>query len=309
MTHYMPEDDREAAEMLRQVNERLTDLEEQNTAETTPNVLRSTDEGVAVDDSVTATTGATTQFVWDQTRWDTVRTWDGTGSYALAFAAPDLINVANADDINTGGPYSNRTISWRFSPNNVAPANPQVIYEQGGGLRGYGLYVYNSRAWVAAWNKDSTQTTAEWETHLSSTTTLTNGETYHIALVQKDATDTPTDGVLRLVLDGVQETTGTGANVYAHSGDIVIGTGGNTSTTTGTNEGFAGVIDEGRIYNAGLTESQLADEYEYGTMFAGLVARWPFDEGSGTTAIDVVRDHDGTITGATYTDPLFPATA
>jgi len=70
-----------------------------------------------------------------------------------------------------------------------------------------------------------------------------------------------------------------------------------------TNRRFNGLIDDVRIYNRALSETEIADLYKGNQVDStGLVGHWNFNEGSGTTAIDVSGNNNtGTIYGATYT--------
>lgn len=65
---------------------------------------------------------------------------------------------------------------------------------------------------------------------------------------------------------------------------------------------FDGVIDEVRIYDEALSESQITDDLagEYGEN-PTPVANYTFDTGAGSVAEDSAGEHDGTIVGATWT--------
>jgi hypothetical protein len=67
-----------------------------------------------------------------------------------------------------------------------------------------------------------------------------------------------------------------------------------------TTENWHGVIDELRIWNAALNESQIRDVMfgGQGSMASALVGYWSFDEGSGTVAHDLSGyGNDGTLIG------------
>lgn len=70
---------------------------------------------------------------------------------------------------------------------------------------------------------------------------------------------------------------------------------------------FVGVIDEVHLWNRALSDSEVSDLYYNGlttgsTLASGLVGKWLFNEGSGSTAYDTSGNgNNGTITGATYT--------
>ncbi len=55
-------------------------------------------------------------------------------------------------------------------------------------------------------------------------------------------------------------------------------------------------IDEVRVYDYVLTESQVKQHYNAGLNRLGLVSQWGMDEGSGVTTYDSQSTHDGTLT-------------
>ena len=72
---------------------------------------------------------------------------------------------------------------------------------------------------------------------------------------------------------------------------------------------FDGLIDNVRIWNRVLTDTEAADLMPNeipGGLAGSLVADFPFDEGSGTSVTDSANGLDGTISGASWTqlDPL-----
>lgn len=64
---------------------------------------------------------------------------------------------------------------------------------------------------------------------------------------------------------------------------------------------FKGMIDNVRIYNRALSPAEVQDRCDGVTITGGLVARWEFDEGQGTTVADLSGfNNNGTISGATW---------
>lgn len=62
-----------------------------------------------------------------------------------------------------------------------------------------------------------------------------------------------------------------------------------------------GYLDDVQVYDNTLSAAQVLAIYN-GTAQSGLVGRWNFDEGSGTSALDTsTNSNTGTITGADYT--------
>jgi hypothetical protein len=74
-------------------------------------------------------------------------------------------------------------------------------------------------------------------------------------------------------------------------------------TSTGAAAGFFdGVIDEVRIWNYARTQQQIKDSMNLEISSAsGLLGRWGFNEGSGTTVVDSVGNNTGTISGTNFT--------
>lgn len=73
-----------------------------------------------------------------------------------------------------------------------------------------------------------------------------------------------------------------------------------------TGQLFQGLIDQTLLYNRALTSAEVAGIYNSGTVPAtGLIGRYEFDEGSGTTATDSSGSgNNGTITSATYSSTV-----
>lgn len=68
-----------------------------------------------------------------------------------------------------------------------------------------------------------------------------------------------------------------------------------------------GIVQDLRIYNAGLTAAQVAALARNQDVPTGLVARWKLDDGSGITADDSVGTADGTlVNGPTWSTDVSP---
>lgn len=136
----------------------------------------------------------------------------------------------------------------------------QVIFEQGGGLRGMCIYIENGELHHAAWNY---RKGVEWGYKEVSTAISANTE-YVTTLVLE--TTSPSQGTLRLFLDGVQEATITGVGHVYPDGSSTIGIGilqdqgrfpeGNV---TGDQYAFSGTINRIVYYDEALNASDLDD--------------------------------------------------
>lgn len=69
----------------------------------------------------------------------------------------------------------------------------------------------------------------------------------------------------------------------------------------GSTEYYQGSIDDVRVYDYALTDSQVKQHYNAGLNRLGLVSQWGMDEGSGLTAYDSQGANNGTLTnGSTW---------
>jgi len=117
---------------------------------------------------------------------------------------------------------------------------------------------------------------------LVGTTAIQNNIWYHAAVTYDGS-------VFHLYLNGNLEASATVNRVPATDGtqNVAAGT---TFSTAGTTAGyFAGQMDEVRIWNRGLSATEIQDNrFQELTSGSGLVARWGLNEGSGTTAANSV---------------------
>jgi hypothetical protein len=144
-------------------------------------------------------------------------------------------------------------------------------------------------------------------------TAISNGTWYHAAVTFDAAT-----GRYTLYLNGVIENDTTLAAGIAPASVSIQHAGlGTAMTSTGAAAGFfAGAMDEPRIWSVARTQAQIAAAMalELAAPQAGLVGRWPLNEGGGMIAGNCVPGGpDGTLTaspgwvaGATLT-PAIPA--
>jgi hypothetical protein len=89
--------------------------------------------------------------------------------------------------------------------------------------------------------------------------------------------------------------------------NLVIG----SDLTTGTKD-FKGKIDEVRLWSVARTEGQIRENMckkFTGTLPAGLVGYWRFDEVEGTTASDETSINDGTLTNMAENDHVWSGAA
>ena len=112
-----------------------------------------------------------------------------------------------------------------------------------------------------------------------STTTVTSGAWVHMAAVRVRST-----GTMRVVINGVEESTTTGNSTATLTAPASIDIGGNTIDS----RYFKGKLDEIRIWNVARTTAQIAATMKMRLTGgeAGLVGYWRFDDGAGAVALD-----------------------
>lgn len=107
----------------------------------------------------------------------------------------------------------------------------------------------------------------------------------------------------KLYVNGKLDSTGSAVSVRSTDGPLRIG------GFEHYEEYLDGRLDEVRIYDTVLTEAEIerdmAAPLESSPPPDGPIAAYPFDEGEGSVAHDVAREHDGAIEGAEWTDGFF----
>ena len=119
------------------------------------------------------------------------------------------------------------------------------------------------------------------------------GQWYHVAITAEDG------GFARLYVNGVEQGTALAVGTLDVSGDeFRIG-----FNSTGDANFFNGEIDEVRVWNTVLTETNIRDNMiekldGNSDNLENLIAYYRFDENSGVSAANLTGDNNGTITGA-----------
>ena len=197
-------------------------------------------------------------------------TLGGTGLLAEGNAAVvfdgvnDMISVPDATAINSGGPYSERSIELWFSADDVATR--QVLFEEGGLTRGIAMYLDQGNLYYIAWNDRNDDGTSPWGPVWVSTP-VTAATTYHVVLVL-DQPNGSLDGYLNGSSAGSQSGVG---NLFRHVANIGIGAMDDdvrfhdgSVNNSGTAYHYAGTLDEVAIYNSALTMAQVAGHFALG---------------------------------------------
>ena len=125
--------------------------------------------------------------------------------------------VADAPEINLES-ATEKTIALAFETG-ADVTSRQVLFEQGGGLRGISIFIENGELHHAAWNY---RAGTEWGYKLQTVGSISSNTDYTTTLVFDAASDS--SGTLTSYLDGASTGTLSGlGTLYADAGDVGIG--------------------------------------------------------------------------------------
>lgn len=172
--------------------------------------------------------------------------------------ANDYLGLPDDNDLNSGPSQAERSFFTVIRTSGDISSR-QVIYEEGGTIRGLNIYIFNNQLWIAGWNQNNDGAGAPWNFQFINTAISTNTE-YYISFI-KDGNSTTT-GTITGYLNGVQF--GTINNVgllYAHGANIGLGakngdTHYETGTSGGTGQYFDGDMAEFIHYKFALNNAQ-----------------------------------------------------
>ncbi len=186
---------------------------------------------------------------------------DGIVGKAMEFDGEgDGIKFPDNDLINTGGPYTDRTVAAYFKCFDASKTEKQLIFQEGGLNKGLTVYVQNGNVYVGGWNRTNYNWDGSWMS-----ANIKSNRWHHVALVLRNTTDKVEDDKLELWLDGNLADTESGGQLYSHTNDTSIGyVLQKTIYHDGENEGtnidwFEGVIDEVIVYNSAFEDSDFAE--------------------------------------------------
>ena len=170
----------------------------------------------------------------------------------------DAINLKNSSDINLGT-HGQRTISLDFKADDIGSGKRQVLYEEGAGARGLNIYLDRNRLYVGGWNTPGKE--SGWSGTWLSTNKVSADKWHHVDLVLDGGSQVMQEA-FRGYLDGQQFGSGAGSQLWDHAGGIGIGSinGGtrfHDGMTPNSGSGFAGVVDEVRVFNDALSSSEV----------------------------------------------------
>ncbi|WDQ17494.1 ELWxxDGT repeat protein [Rhodopirellula sp. P2] len=228
----------------------------------------------------------------------------GLGNSSVQFSGTDqVMTVAQSVDIDNRT-TTERTVAFWFYPTNLNGTGRQVIYQEGGTVRGLNIYLENGQLLAGGWS-----VLDGWGGTWLSASNVVADQWNHASLVF-DAVA----GEIRLQLNGAAETTGAAlAAITAHNNATLGRADGGTRFSDGAGGGvnvggtsshYAGLIDDARIYNRVLNHIELQEldsqtPTSPGNLALGLVTHWGFEGNTLDSAPEGSAADDGTLVGAT----------
>ncbi len=165
--------------------------------------------------------------------------------------------------------------------------SPGIIYNGNSGNSGYGIMLYSG-----ATPSQSITILCGGVAYVTSSTELPTDEWHHIAAVRES-------GTWKLYFDGVDKSiSNSAASPNSPSGSFTIG-----SVTAGTDP-FNGKIDEVRFWSSARSQYDIIStmQLHLDGSETNLEANWRLNDGSGTTATDLVGSYNGTLNNMTNDD-------
>ncbi|MCA9375923.1 MAG: SdiA-regulated domain-containing protein [Candidatus Doudnabacteria bacterium] len=175
--------------------------------------------------------------------------FDGVDDY-LSFTDSALINK---------GKHDQRSVSLWFNPDRVDAR--QVLFEEGGTVRGLNIYIEHGHVYVAGWNEPVAE--SGWEGTYLDAGAVEAGVWQQVVLTL-DGTSELREGALKAYLNGQFVAEGAGSALWSHTGDIGVGaTNNDTKFASGDRSGtsldhFQGRVDDVRVYNRVLSTDEVA---------------------------------------------------
>ena len=171
----------------------------------------------------------------------------------------DGIGIPDTPLVNTGGPYTDRTVAAFFKCSDISKNQKQVIFKAGGGGRGLNIYVHSGEVYVGGWNRSQYNWDGTWISK-----NIKSNRWHHVALVIRDAADALEDDKFEMWLDGKLVAKEAGGQLYKHINDTSFGY---VSQKTIYHDGiedlsdvgwFGGIIDEFIVYNSAFDATDFA---------------------------------------------------
>jgi len=169
----------------------------------------------------------------------------------------DHVSLAHSHDINTGGPYPNRTVMLWFNARDTKPG--QILYAEGSGNNGLNIFFRGGRLQGGIWATES------WPGTWVATEPILANQWYPVALVLRNAKhEKPEPGDadnLELYLNGKKVSAGVSGQLPTHKREaLTLAGGGSTLFPEKWHvQRFAGRLGEVRVYNRALSPTEIAE--------------------------------------------------
>lgn len=186
----------------------------------------------------------------------------GLNGKALKFdGVDDGVKLPDSPNINSGGPWTNRTVFVVFNAADAAKSDAkQTIFEEGGRTRGLCIYVFDGEVYVGGWNRAE----YNWNPGAWISAPIGSNEWHAVAFVLRDTKGEVEPDKFEMWLDGGMIGKEPGGQMHGHGDDTGIGhTNQNVvfhdDDGSGTDRDFfAGIIDEIWILNEALSPADLS---------------------------------------------------
>ncbi|MEO1394226.1 MAG: choice-of-anchor Q domain-containing protein [Cyanobacteria bacterium J06634_5] len=171
----------------------------------------------------------------------------------------DLIKLNSSNDINLKT-HKERTVSLWFKADNINTGNQrQVLYEEGGRSRGANIYLHKGHLYVGGWNTPKQE--SGWSGTWLKTNKISANKWHHVDLVLEGGTQVK-EKAFHGFLDGRKFDSGKGSQLWGHGAGIGVGGVHNGTLfhdgfSPNSGSGFAGAIDDVRVFNDALTANEI----------------------------------------------------
>lgn len=175
----------------------------------------------------------------------------------------DYFDLANNSDLNSGGPWNERSFVLVFTTGSEVSSR-QVLYEEGGAIRGFNIYIEGGNLFFSGFNQPNDGIGSPWGTpaveQISTSSSLTPSTSYILTVVYEQDGGDNTSGSLTGYLNNSEFDTNNNIGIlYVHTGDINLA--GNEDNLFPSGSGsdlypFEGSISEYIIYNRAINNSE-----------------------------------------------------
>jgi len=201
----------------------------------------------------------------------------------------ERIGIPRHASFNTpNAPLVQRTFSLWFAAEDASASTRQIIFESGGGSRGFNIYLHNGTLYAGGWDNvvdGGANDTAAWSGTWRSASGIQSNVYYHVAIVLDASANpsTPHAGAFKAYLNGVEfdADNNIGMQVFSHSDAAGLGgvNGGSRyhPGASGAVTSLDGFIDEFCVWNRALSEQEL---HRLANGAAGYIADGGFNAAS-----------------------------